>query len=80
MPSVHYGGLPGEDLVSLWETPACVMYRKRFEDRERSYNMRIAGYDREPSLQYLRQVQEEARKGMPEPLEGCRVCHYLYGI
>ncbi|MGV7931062.1 MAG: hypothetical protein AB2L13_19530 [Spirochaetota bacterium] len=38
------------------------------------------GYDREPSLQYLRQTLEEARKGMPEPLEGCRVCHYLYGI
>jgi short-subunit dehydrogenase/MoaA/NifB/PqqE/SkfB family radical SAM enzyme len=80
MPSVHYGGLPGEDLVSLWETPACVMYRKRFEERERAYNRRVAGYDREPSLQYLRQTLEEARKGMPEPLEGCRVCHYLYGI
>ncbi|TAL35334.1 MAG: SDR family NAD(P)-dependent oxidoreductase [Spirochaetes bacterium] len=80
MPSVHYGALPADELDSLWETPSCILYRTRFEERYESFNRRIAGYDREPSLQYLRQIMEEARKGMPEPLEGCKVCPYLYGI
>lgn len=80
MPSVHYGRLPNDDIDTLWETPSCRLYRARFEEREEAFNGKLATYDREPSLEYLRRLEEEARKSMPEPLEGCGVCHYLYGI
>ncbi len=80
MPSVHYGSLPGSALDSLWETPLCGMYRSRFHERDESFNRRFAAYDHEASLLRLKQTMEEARKGMPEPPEGCGVCHYLYNI
>jgi MoaA/NifB/PqqE/SkfB family radical SAM enzyme len=33
MPSVHYGRIPGEDLIDLWETESCQFYRSKFQQR-----------------------------------------------
>ncbi|HNU92545.1 MAG TPA: SDR family NAD(P)-dependent oxidoreductase [Spirochaetota bacterium] len=80
MPTIHYGRLHDHGIDALWETPLCGLYRTRFEERERAYNEKLATYDREPSLEHLRRLEEEALRSMPEPPEGCGVCHYLYGI
>ncbi|MGD9225299.1 MAG: radical SAM/SPASM domain-containing protein, partial [Desulfobacterales bacterium] len=33
IPSVHYGRLPGDDLMDLWETESCQFYREKFQER-----------------------------------------------
>lgn len=80
MPSVHYGRLPGMDLMEVWESDSCQFYREQFEKRVQKYDgtivdflVRSAGSNREKAL-------EAARRAMPEPPQGCNVCHYLYDI
>ena len=80
MPSVHYGRLPEEDLMDLWETESCQFYRKNFQQRVEKHDNIIVngllgggGGSRE-------RVMQEARDSMPDPPKGCNVCHYLYDI
>ena len=80
MPSVHYGRLPQDNLMDLWESETCKFYRQRFAKRiERHENSIVSnlfdsgGSGRERTLQC-------AREAMPEPPQGCNVCHYLYDI
>jgi len=80
MPSVHYGKLPEDSLTDLWERPPCKFYRKRFQERDQVYDNVIvktlvgsSGSNRERALQ-------RAREAMPDPPQGCHVCHYLYDI
>jgi len=80
MPSVHYGRLPEMDLMELWQSESCKFYRQQFERRVEKHDgtivdllVRSAGSNRERALQ-------AARRAMPEPPEGCNVCHYLYDI
>lgn len=80
MPSVHYGRLPQDNLMDLWESETCKFYRQRFAERiERHENTIVSnlfdagGTGRERTLQ-------SAREAMPEPPRGCNVCHYLYDI
>ncbi len=80
MPSIHYGQLPGDDLMDLWETESCRFYRQRFEERVAKHDNVImngllggSGANRERAL-------KAAREAMPEPPKGCNVCHYLYNI
>lgn len=80
MPSVHYGRLPGMDLMEVWESDSCQFYREQFEKRVQKYDgtivdflVRSAGSNREKAL-------EAARRAMPKPPQGCNVCHYLYDI
>jgi len=80
MPTVHYGQLPADDLLGLWRTETCLAYRERFEDRMQAYDKAMldrligaAGSSRERTL-------KAARDAMPSAIEGCNVCHYLYGI
>ena len=80
MPSVHYGQLPGDDLMDLWETESCQFYRERFIERVTKHDNVImngllggSGANREKAL-------KAAREAMPEPPQGCNVCHYLYDI
>lgn len=80
MPSAHYGRLPDEDLMDLWETESCRFYRNKFKQRvEKHENVIVNGLlgggggSRERVLQ-------EARESMPAPPKGCNVCHYLYDI
>jgi MoaA/NifB/PqqE/SkfB family radical SAM enzyme len=80
MPSVHYGQLPQENIMGMWESETCNFYRQRFAERiERHENTIVrnlfdsGGTGRERTLQ-------SAREAMPEPPQGCNVCHYLYDI
>lgn len=81
MPSVHYGRLPDTDINTLWESEPCRFYRERFEKRIHANNQGFFQADlSEPSLQKLKAAEQAALDAMPEAPEGCRVCHYLYGI
>ena len=80
MPSVHYGKLPDDDLMDLWETESCRFYRQRFAERFQTQEtfivqnlLKSGGSGREKILQ-------AAREAMPDPPGGCNVCHYLYNI
>ena len=80
MPSVHYGRLPEMDLMELWQSDSCKLYRQQFERRVERHDgtivdllMGSGGSNREKALQ-------AARQAMPEPPQGCNVCHYLYDI
>jgi len=80
MPSVHYGRLPGDDLMTLWEGPTCRSYRERFDQRVAAHDRELARADFEPSLIKLQEVFTRAQKAMPEAPPGCGVCHYLYDV
>ena len=80
MPSVHYGRLPEMDLMELWNSETCKLYREQFKHRVEKHDgtivdqlVRSAGSNRERTLQ-------AARQAMPEPPGGCNVCHYLYDL
>jgi len=80
MPSAHYGRLPELDLMELWESDTCKFYREQFRQRVDKHDgtivdllMRSSGSNREKAL-------NAARRAMPEPPDGCNVCHYLYDI
>jgi MoaA/NifB/PqqE/SkfB family radical SAM enzyme len=80
MPTVQYGRLPDSDLMALWQSETCKFYRKQFEHRVKAYDeaivKRILGT---PGSNRLNAMQE-AKGAMPEPPQGCNVCHYLYDI
>ncbi|MGD8283350.1 MAG: radical SAM protein, partial [Desulfobacterales bacterium] len=80
MPSVHYGRLPDDDLMDLWQSGTCKFYRQQFEHRVKVYDgviiQRLMGASGSNRLKALQQAQ----KAMPEPPQGCNVCHYLYDI
>ena len=80
MPSAHYGRLPEMDLMEIWLSDTCKFYRQQFKRRVEKHDgtivdllMRSGGSNREKALKV-------ARQAMPEPPEGCNVCHYLYDL
>ena len=80
MPSVHYGRLPDDDLMDLWETESCQFYRKKFQQRVEKYDNFVMNGLLKGGGGNRARVLEDARKAMPAPPEGCNVCHYLYNI
>ena len=80
MPSVHYGQLPGDDLMDLWETESCKFYRERFKERVVKHdNVIMNGLLGGSGANRLKALKA-AREAMPNPPQGCNVCHYLYNI
>jgi len=80
MPSVHYGRLPDDDLMDLWEAESCRFYRKRFQERAEKQERVLLDSLLGGSGGNRLKVLNEARKAMPQPPQGCNVCHYLYDI
>ena len=80
MPSVHYGRLPGDDLMNLWETESCQFYRKKFQERVEKYDNLIMNSMLGGGGGNRSKILQDARKAMPDPPKGCNVCHYLYDI
>ncbi len=79
MPTVHYGRLPEDDLLRLWESETCGFYRNRFHERvDRHTRVTMEALAR--SSFSRQRILQKARDAMPEAPEGCRVCHYLYDI
>jgi short-subunit dehydrogenase/MoaA/NifB/PqqE/SkfB family radical SAM enzyme len=80
MPTVHYGRLQDQNLMELWDTANCRLFRERFKQRSQAYDSVLGNSSFEASFVKLNEVLNEAKKAMPEALEGCKVCHYLYDI
>jgi MoaA/NifB/PqqE/SkfB family radical SAM enzyme len=80
MPNVHFGRLPHDDLMDLWQSDTCKFYRQQFEQRAKKYDAaivaRLTGFSGASRLKAL----QEAQAALPDPPKGCNVCHYLYDI
>lgn len=80
MPNVHYGRLPDADLMILWQSETCKFHRQQFEYRAKKFDEAIvAGMLNATGSNRLKALQE-AGDALPEPPQGCHVCHYLYDI
>lgn len=80
LPRLAFGLLPQQDLMDIWLSERCVSFRNRFAQRDQAYSRVLARSQFEASLIKLEETFKEARDAMPPAAEGCRVCHYLYGI
>ncbi|MBW2584070.1 MAG: hypothetical protein JRE36_10940, partial [Deltaproteobacteria bacterium] len=54
--------------------------RERFRHRVYAHDAEIEGISSETSWTKYQKTMQTAKEAMPEPPEGCRVCHYLYDI
>ena len=80
IPSVHYGKLPGEDLMDLWESEICQFYRTKYQQRIEKHDKIIMNGLLGGGGGNRSKIMKEAREAMPPPPGGCNVCHYLYDI
>jgi MoaA/NifB/PqqE/SkfB family radical SAM enzyme len=80
MPNVHYGRLPDTDLVELWQSESCEFYRQQFELRAQKHDEAIVSGMLSTSGARRLKALQAAKDAMPEPPQGCNVCHYLYDI
>jgi MoaA/NifB/PqqE/SkfB family radical SAM enzyme len=80
IPSVHYGRLPGDDLLELWNSETCMQYRIRFEQRAKKHDETMMNHLIGSSGSNREKTFQAAKDAMPEPPHGCNVCHYLYDI
>lgn len=80
MPTVHYGRLPQSNLLDLWESETCRLYRDRFQSRVKAHEDALVASLVYGSSSGREKALKSAKDAMPEALEGCRVCHYLYNI
>jgi MoaA/NifB/PqqE/SkfB family radical SAM enzyme len=79
MPTLHYGRLPQQDLMEVWETPICREFRNCFRERVVAYeNVYKRALERGDMTDG--KLAEDAVSRMPPPPDGCKVCHYLYDI
>jgi short-subunit dehydrogenase/MoaA/NifB/PqqE/SkfB family radical SAM enzyme len=80
MPSVHYGRLPDDNLMDLWEAESCRFYRDKFRERVEKQESVILNSLVGGSGGNRSKILQEAQRAMPQPPQGCNVCHYLYNI
>jgi MoaA/NifB/PqqE/SkfB family radical SAM enzyme len=80
MPTEHYGRIPDQDLLELWETERCRSYRTLFQARVKEYENAFARSLYRGSRLSHERIREAALKAMPEAPEGCRICPYLYDL
>ncbi|MGD8762778.1 MAG: radical SAM protein [Desulfobacteraceae bacterium] len=80
MPSVHYGRLPEDDLMDIWNSSTCQLYRKRFAHRAQKHDEALVNPLFLSSKSFRKNALQSAKENMPEPPNGCNVCHYLYDI
>jgi MoaA/NifB/PqqE/SkfB family radical SAM enzyme len=80
IPEVHYGRLPDNDLMELWGSSTCKFYRQQFNQRAKKHDQAILNSMLNTSGSNRLKALEAATEAMPEPPQGCNVCHYLYDI
>ncbi len=80
MPEEHYGRLPADDLLALWEAAPCRARRERFAERVRAYEGEIQRGFLGTAPSSYEQALGAAAAAMPEAPAGCSVCHYLHGV
>ncbi|MBI4879448.1 MAG: radical SAM protein [Planctomycetes bacterium] len=80
MPEAHYGRLPGDDLLAIWEAAPCRERRERFAERARAYESKILGGFVGTAPSRYADTLDAAAAAMPPAPAGCSVCHYLHGV
>jgi MoaA/NifB/PqqE/SkfB family radical SAM enzyme len=80
MPSAHYGQLPHDDLLDLWNSDKCKFYRQRFQQRVEKHDRVIMNQLLGSSGANRYKTLRAAQDAMPAAPRGCNVCHYLYDI
>jgi len=70
-PAVRFGNILEQELMDIWESPAYVAFRRRFEARLAS---------RTPWAMAAMAARGEGAVSTPEPPEPCRTCYKLYGV
>jgi hypothetical protein len=80
LPRLDFGRLTDADLMAIWGSAGCEAFRNRFVDRSAAYHRVLANSQFEASLIKLEAAFASARDAMPPAADGCRVCHYLYGV
>jgi MoaA/NifB/PqqE/SkfB family radical SAM enzyme len=80
MPDVHYGRLPDTDLMGLWQSSICKFYRQQFDQRAKKHDQAIVNSMLNASGSSRLKALQSAKDAMPDPPQGCNVCHYLYDI
>jgi MoaA/NifB/PqqE/SkfB family radical SAM enzyme len=80
LPTVHYGRLPADDLLELWESETSRHYRERFQNRIQAHDAKIIDGLIGTSASDRLKAIKQAKEAMPTAPRGCDVCHYLYGI
>ena len=80
VPRLAFGRLPEQDLMEIWQSEPCRAFRERFHRRDQAYSHVLGSSHFEASLIKLEEAFQDAKNAMPPAAEGCRVCHYLYGV
>lgn len=80
LPTVHYGCLPADDLLELWDTETSRLYRERFQNRIQAHDGEIIAGLISTSASGRLKALKQAKEAMPTAPKGCDVCHYLYDI
>jgi len=71
VPAVRFGNLREQELKAIWESPAYVAFRRRFEARLAS---------RSPWAMAAMVAGGETEVSTPEAPEPCRTCYKLFGV
>ena len=79
-PHISYGTMPDAGVLDLWDSELCRGYRGSFEQRVTVYDNFLATADLGHDVIKLKAALHAAAEAMPEAPEGCKTCHYLYGI
>lgn len=81
LPSVHYGRLPDDDPLELWESdPTCRTYRDTFGERVRIFDETMFEGALDSGISRLERAEKRAHERMPAAPRSCRQCHYLYDV
>ena len=80
LPRLSFGHLPEQDLMGIWQSEPCLTFRDRLIRREQAYNRVLGTSQFDASFIKLEEAFQTAKDAMPPAAEGCRVCHYLYGV
>jgi hypothetical protein len=80
MPTVHWGRLPHQDLLEIWEADNCKSYQKSFEKRVNKYEDSMVQSLTGGSSTSPEKARLAAQNAMPDAPDGCNICHYLYDI
>ena len=80
MPTVHWGRLPDQDLLEIWEAKSCKSYQKSFENRVNKYEDSMVQSLTSGSSTSPEKARSAAQNAMPDAPAGCNICHYLYDI
>lgn len=72
VPAQIFGNVSQEDILSIWDNPAYIAFRKVYSDR--------LACERIAAFEAMTGNGSAGELDLPPAPEGCRSCYYLYGI